>query len=685
MSQVVQAACPGCKSVLRIPSGWIGQPIRCKNCNTVLKAKPPAAPSPGLGRVVAPASPEPAVVPQPALIATPAGLSSPFAFDELGDDLVDSSARPGRRRRRSGSWLGLVTAVVILGLTGGTGYYVFTQIIQPRQEAAASGEQEEGESRRRKAKGADGPASFPRRALLISVHNYLYANPISEGGPDAPNMERLRNSLNRGLRIPLDQILHLSDAARKEPRPPLKSVIEQALSNFLQTSRKQDRVLVAFVGHTKEIDNEPYLVPLDGELDNAATLIPLKWVYQQLEKCPARQKVLVLDGNRFNAGQGEERPSSGPMTEKFEAALKAPPAGVQVWSACSAGQQSNEFEESSLGLFLDSLRLALTPENTAKGALDGKIQKPDDLLPLEPLHAFVNERMAHQAERRKAGKQVSLLAGKPRDDGAEFDRTEGPAQAPALPPPPAGDLTLVQAIMAEISVPPLKGGESNSQDVPFALLPRFPQEVLKRYQQGDLPADSKLRQAAHKARVALWAVSTAKPPKELADDVAQARKAMRFDLSVMRERYGIPPAAGVEAFKASVVNDLEPMARIIKKMEDVLDDLRAVGEEREAAPKRWQANYDFLLARCQATLAYLEEYQGQLGQMRRELPEHDANIHSGFRLASTEKATDVSGKKLERAARKLFTDLAKENPNTPWEVLAKRERLTALGLVWKAY
>ncbi len=42
MTQVVQAACPGCKSVLRIPSDWVSQPIRCKNCGTVMQAKLPA-------------------------------------------------------------------------------------------------------------------------------------------------------------------------------------------------------------------------------------------------------------------------------------------------------------------------------------------------------------------------------------------------------------------------------------------------------------------------------------------------------------------------------------------------------------------------------------------------------------------------------------------------------------------
>ena len=40
-----------------------------------------------------------------------------------------------------------------------------------------------------------------------------------------------------------------------------------------------------------------------------------------MAKCPARQKLLVLDGNRFSPSQGEERPSSGPMGDKLEATL----------------------------------------------------------------------------------------------------------------------------------------------------------------------------------------------------------------------------------------------------------------------------------------------------------------------------------------------------------------------------
>src|SRR4051812_5611582 len=39
MSQVVQASCPKCKNVLRIPVQWLTQPMRCKHCQQIVQAK----------------------------------------------------------------------------------------------------------------------------------------------------------------------------------------------------------------------------------------------------------------------------------------------------------------------------------------------------------------------------------------------------------------------------------------------------------------------------------------------------------------------------------------------------------------------------------------------------------------------------------------------------------------------
>src|SRR5207302_856429 len=113
-----------------------------------------------------------------------------------------------------------------------------------------------------------GRGLFPRRALIVSVHNYLYANPVMPGVgvkaiTGATNFPTGPNPALTRLNVPIPQIYHFSDSAKTNPVPPLKPVIEQSVTNFLKTSRDQDRVMVIFIGHAKEVDGQAYLVPLE--------------------------------------------------------------------------------------------------------------------------------------------------------------------------------------------------------------------------------------------------------------------------------------------------------------------------------------------------------------------------------------------------------------------------------------
>src|SRR5205823_555038 len=126
------------------------------------------------------------------------------------------------------------------------------------------------------------------------------------------------------------------------PHAPLKPVIETTITDFLTSSRPQDRVMILFVGHAIAIDKDAYLVPIEGEQGVKETLVSLSWVYDQLAKCPARQKVLILDLCRFDPSRGLERPGSGPLAEAVDAVLQKPPPGVQVWSSCVKDQSSFE-------------------------------------------------------------------------------------------------------------------------------------------------------------------------------------------------------------------------------------------------------------------------------------------------------------------------------------------------------
>ena len=132
---------------------------------------------------------------------------------------------------------------------------------------------------------------FPRRALAISINDYLFANPINYGMPIAAgtNVQSLveRFAQPTGLHVPATQIGILSDAARVAV-PPTEPVIRNTIVNFLKESRAQDRILLLIVGHVVEVKGEPVLVPIDGMTDSKEGTIPLKWVYDQLAACKAR-------------------------------------------------------------------------------------------------------------------------------------------------------------------------------------------------------------------------------------------------------------------------------------------------------------------------------------------------------------------------------------------------------------
>jgi hypothetical protein len=717
--------------------------MRCKHCGQVMAAKgSPAVQTarrtpPPASRPTAPAVPvaQPAY-PVAAPVALPAAAAhgSPFdAFDPTNDE-----ARPSARRRRKsgGGWKGPVVALLVLVVAGGVTALTWPRIspilfpTEDEKVAANTGDSgatsnsggvkdNAGEEPRKapvppasarrpgprpstqpKRPGdptkepvnptRPGPTkegnTFPRRALVISVHDYLYANPVSYGmpGSGSHSIAKFCAMLGQenGFKIPLTQVAHLSDVAEKgEARPPMRSVIEGTLKDFLDGSRAQDRIMVFFIGHALVSGDDAYLVPIEGELDNAATLIPLKWVYEQLAACKARQKVLVLDVNRFSPTRGLERPDAGPMDPKFEKALKSPPAGVQVWSACSAGQHSYETDDAPQGAFLEALYAA------SQRGTQNMIQRHGDPLPLDFFKTKVDELMAADLKRRKQ-EQVSFLGGKMAEEGAPYDKNEPLAKRPTLAPMPdtRGNEKLVKAVLDQIGTPGVKPSQ-NSEELKYDALPPFDPKVLKKYEDDSGTDDSPLRKAVRQARALLWAVSSGSEPSNLRAEVQSARTKLKGTLlTILQDGFRAPAStpAGEKNFKDGVQDNQRDVARIMGRLTEVLEELEAAGETRDAEPKRWQANYDFMKARLQAEIAFLYEYESMLGQMRKEFPPRDPALHNGWRLAAkTDLQGDSKGKKLAKESRKTLDKLAKDHAGTPWEVLAKREKLTALGLEWQ--
>jgi hypothetical protein len=690
-----------------MPADWVHQPVRCKHCKQIIQVKR----KPLEGKRTDPMAPVLTTPPPPLLPAAAPEPGELTAYDVggAGDEngllppIVETEAAPFRmptRQRSKGGWafLAVLGGVVLsLAAVAGTALYLTGSSLLPEllhPKPAVKGPDDAGEHH-----GPNDPipaaGDFPRRLLAVSVNGYLYANPINYGSQEGPapkagkgtssypghNLHSLVERLARALHVPPSQVLELSDAAPGPlARPPLKPVIEQTVHRFLETSRPQDRVLLLFVGHAVEIEKVPYLAPLEGELDRKETLIPLAWLLGQLDECKARQKVLILDVCRYDPGRGLERPGSGEMGEHLDKALKHPPAGVQVWTACVVGQRSYEFDNAWLnnGVFLEELLKAVGHDQRFKINLG--LQSPPDPLPLDKLVPMVNSRTEKEVANDQKEKQTPRQSGEEKPGGASYEPHEPLPNRLEIPTPPppggaAAPLDVVRAILRETveAIPPVKIARDGSDRLKAESLPPFSAKLLEAYRP-DYASLGELekRIAADPAKYPLH-----KAVLHAADLLkSQTDKKATFTLELR---------SNTPAVKKAILENQRNPARIIFELKEALDELKEAGKDRAKEPSpRWQANYDYVLARVAARLAYYFEYNLMLGKVRKdELPELGA-VHKGWRLASREKLNTKEAKEYASEARKALDRLAKQHKGTPWEVLAKRERLTSLGLEWQA-
>jgi hypothetical protein len=536
--------------------------------------------------------------------------------------------------------------------------------------------------------------SFPRRALAICVNNYQYANPVSYGEP-GHNVHSLMERISDVLHIAPSQVIELSDAAPPAtpdtvrtpsakkaakpknglpvpaPRPPFKSIIEQTITRFLGTSRAQDRVLVIFCGHAVVVENEAYLVPLEGELTDKASLIPFAWIYDQMRKCPARQRVFIVDACRLDPTRGLERPGSGPMPEKLDEILGKPPEGVQVWSSCTKGQYGYEIDGSSV--FLEKLQQSLT-ESALK-----KTQQPEDSFPLEPLTKSANHATSSQVKTELKVEETPRLSGTEAVEGAPFDPQEREPKKVEIPNIAAEQGAVaarsdIEGILREIDLPPIRLVREQTATLRIGAFIPFLARAMEPYK-ADNVSVSEVEAAAEKYPLR---ASVLKVVRQLNEEFGPEKASVSF-----RESFS---GGKSDQIKAEILKEQTKPARVLLDLQEALDQLRKSGEKREQEKsKRWQAHYDYILAQLLARIAYVSEYNLMLGKIRKdELPELTPNIHAGYRLCSQERLqSSKEVRDLAVESKKIFAKLAKDHTGTPWEILAKRAQLTFLGLRWE--
>jgi len=686
MQRNVRASCPRCQTELRIPTEWVGRTMRCKTCGAAVRTRARTEP----------AAPQLNDVPIPVVSVPVDGPNSQRAPLGLDDDTAADAPVIARRRRYSrgqgkgtllavGACLLLAAGMVVGGIA--LVKHLAEQNHQQVQDEGKSPEKFDGKGITGGGNGthATKAGPFPRRLLFISITKYMYLNPLTATKDGVDQGKPAAQRIAFDWSIPSDkennQVFILSDTAA-DSSILMKSVVMGAFERYLETSREQDHIAIYFGGHAVEKDGKTYIASVEGEVEGDGwqqSLIPLDEFYGKLKDCKAGQKVMIWDVCRFNPQRGKQRPGSDPMSPALHKALATVPPGVEVIITASPGENALEFSKfqpdpsnrTTYGgsVFLESVRYV------GEKSKSGKPPAPNETLPVGEWSEAVAKRAAEIAALSKDGtKQTVATAGKKRDEEVTYNPDEPPAKRFEIPTPPKGTSVVeIKGIEREFFVPAIR---SDLTDTGLAEMP-YLDSVMKEYR-ADVPIDVvakerekyPLRAATIAAFDAVRDVWAGKPGSEGIGNL----KAI--------------PAPVSETLKKQILRDLEAYAVGIAKLELVEDELQNVAEHRAAEPKRWQANYDYARAIVKARLAYLNEYNKLMGDVRTDtLPELNKSIgQDSYKLASSERMKSKKEiQKLAEESQELFARIITEHKGTPWALQSKRDRVFSLGLVWQSF
>jgi hypothetical protein len=508
----------------------------------------------------------------------------------------------------------------------------------------------------------------PRRLLFVQIADYLFVNPLTHAAPGGPDRTReAAVRLAAALRVPNakdnDQLFVLSDALAADARPTTRDALAKAVKDFCATTRAQDRVVIYFAAHAIEKDGKAFVLPVDGDPDAPAALLPVDAVYEPLKELKASQKVVIWDVCRANPERVRGRRDPGPMTPALFKALKAGPAGVQILIGCSPGERGLEYftPRGPAGAipgsaYLDALRQAAADES----ALD-PTAPPGSEIPVDAIHRAALKLIAATTKG-----QTPALASRLGPRAADYDPKEAVAKRFELPAAPKA-LPDVKAIFDELALPALVDGDGAPAKVPFA------EAALKGYE-ADVSVDDIFKDVnKYPLRAATLRALQA------------VRNRWRFN---GREQLavGTVPAPVSAQSKKTATAAQDAVARALIDLELELAHLDAVAGKRGTETKRWQANYDYAAAELRLRLVLLNEYNRALGHVKTEaLPDLPPG-GAGWRLVP---ASKIEGPKDLRAmaaeADDGFARLAADHPGTPWELLAKRDRATLPGARWEPF
>lgn len=190
------------------------------------------------------------------------------------------------------------------------------------------------------------PSSVHRHAVVIGVERYRENLPKADFA--AVDARLAAEYFKRVLGVSEQNVALLID--EHATKSDFEKYFERWLPNRVEAG---DEVFVYFSGHgsPNPAKGDAYLVPYDGDptyIDQ--TGYPLKRMYEQLGKLPAKSVLVAMD-SCFSGAGGRSVLAKGARPLVSVAATEALPAKITVLAASAGDQISNSYQEKGHGLF----------------------------------------------------------------------------------------------------------------------------------------------------------------------------------------------------------------------------------------------------------------------------------------------------------------------------------------------
>jgi caspase domain-containing protein len=239
------------------------------------------------------------------------------------------------------------------------------------------------------------------KALLIGVEGYESLRPLRFVGED---VRRLAESFSDRCGFEVTQVIDTSVTDELSQVGPTthRDALMTAIENWVAGMHETDTAILYFSAHgVLADDGKLYLASLNCRADDPVPGgVPMEWLREQLSKCPARRKLLLLDA--CHAGSSKAADDSQATAKAVEAEMSQL-ADVATLASCMGEQQSFLWDEKGHSLYTYWLTEA------AKGHAD---TDDDGRVSIQELTQFV-ERNVSRTAKTLGFEQTPTLLGSP--------------------------------------------------------------------------------------------------------------------------------------------------------------------------------------------------------------------------------------------------------------------------------